>query len=127
MLTKMTIDELANAAAMRYSKYHTFANISLTGSKSDFGIIGNANIILTINLKSYQHIIRNMSKSSNWFRSFFTLADDGHDDGQFETNTSLEDAAYELHEAIMSQIDEFETDDLAEFIDRYQIFAELDH
>ena len=123
MLTKMTIDELANIAAMRYSKYHTFANISLTGQKSDFGIIGNANIVLTINLKSYQRIIKDMSKSNNWFRSVFTLTDDS----QFETNASLEDAAYELHEAITSQIDEFETDDLAEFVDRYQIFVELDH
>lgn len=123
MLTKMTIDELANVAAMRYNKHRTFANISLTGSKSDFGIIGNANIILTVNLKSYQHIIRDMSKSSNWFRSVFTLTDDG----QFEANATLEDMAYELHEAITSQIDEFETDDLATFVDRYQIFAELDH
>lgn len=123
MLTKMTADELANAAVMRYSKYRTYANISLTGSKSDFGIIGNANIILTVNLKSYQHIIRDMSKSNNWFRSVFTLTDDG----QFEANITLEDAAYELHEAIASQVDEFETDDLADFIDRYQIFVELDH
>lgn len=123
MLTKITIDKLANAAAMRYGKYHTYANISLTGSKSDFGIIGNANVVLTINLKSYQHIIRDMSKSNSWFRSFFTLTDDG----QFETNTSLEDAAYELHEAITSQIDEFETDDLASFVDRHQVFVELDH
>lgn len=123
MLTKMTADELANAAVMRYSKYRTYANISLTGSKSDFGIIGNANIILTVNLKSYQHIIRDMSKSNNWFRSVFTLTDDG----QFEANITLEDAAYELHEAITSQVDEFETDDLADFIDRYQIFVELDH
>lgn len=123
MLTKMTTDELANAAAMRYGKYHTYANISLTGSKSDFGIIGNANIVLTINLKAYQCIIKDMSKSNNWFRSFFTLTDDG----RFEANTSLEDAVYELHEAITSQIDEFETDDLASFVDRYQIFVELDH
>lgn len=123
MLIKMTADELANAAAMRYSRYHTYANISLTGSKSDFGIIGNANVVLTVNLKSYQHIIKDMSKSNNWFRSFFTLTDDG----QFETNMTLENAAYELHEAIASQIDEFETDDLASFVNRYQIFVELDH
>lgn len=123
MLTKMTSDELANTAAMRYSKYHTYANISLTGSKSDFGIIGNANIILTVNLKSYQHIIKDMSKSNSWFRSVFTLTDDG----QFEANATLDDMAYELHEAIASQIDEFETDALATFVDRYQIFAELNH
>lgn len=123
MLTKMTITELANTAAMRYSKYHTYANISLTGSKSEFGILGNANVVLTINLKSYQHIVNDMSRSNGWFRSFFTLTDDG----QFEANATLEDATYELHEAIASQIDEFETDDLANFIDRYQIFVELDH
>lgn len=123
MLTKMTADELANAAVMRYSKYRTYANISLTGSKSDFGILGNANVVLAMSLKSYQRIINDMSRSNGWFKSFFTLTDDG----QFEANTSLEDAAYELHEAIASQIDEFETDDLADFIDRYQIFVELDH
>lgn len=122
MLTKMTTTDLANTAAMRYGKYHTYANISLTGSKSEFGILGNANVVLTINLKSYQRIINDMSRSNGWFRSFFTLTDDG----QFEANATLEDAVYELHEAITSQIDEFETDDLANFIDRYQIFVELD-